>query len=284
MPKISRSFIRALYALDTSTPPILWNQIKYEISLQRDEKELISILIRRTNKIISLLKSRNNVLLNKLIDLGKLSNNDASLEEMLIDFVCNHEFTNSELNELRPYIDKAQEIEISLSDHPRDSIDLSIMILMRDLLTVPKIKMYVELVVFFRHLDYLYTNISKIRTGTGFTPPSPPNGKYIKTIIDKLITVTTDKSENHGFKSEKGFIAFCTLLNDFFENKKPVIPSQVIEIQGGVKGKIAHSLKEIYSDCGMNKLRSNNEFFNVVRVLSVFKEHTNLHIYKSMTS
>lgn len=108
--------------------------------------------------------------------------------------------------------------------------------------------------------------------------------KTIKTIKDTFNTIDLEKEWEYCFTTEEDFNEYTTILTDYFNlNKK--VNSQKIQIKAikGTKSKTAKILRKIYNESTEKKLRGNNDFFEIVKILSTFKDLSLEKIYDSLS-
>ena len=108
--------------------------------------------------------------------------------------------------------------------------------------------------------------------------------KTIKTINDTFNTIDLEKEWEYCFTTEEDFNKYTTILSDYFNlNKK--VNSQKIQIKAikGTKSKTAKILRKIYNESTEKKLRGNNDFFEIVKILSTFKDLSLEKIYDSLS-
>ena len=108
--------------------------------------------------------------------------------------------------------------------------------------------------------------------------------KTIKTIKDTFNTIDLEKEWEYCFTTEEDFNKYTTILTDYFNlNKK--VNSQKIQIKAikGTKSKTAKILRKIYNESTEKKLRGNNDFFEIVKILSTFKDLSLEKIYDSLS-
>jgi len=108
--------------------------------------------------------------------------------------------------------------------------------------------------------------------------------KTIKTIKDTFNTIDLEKEWEYCFTTEEDFNKYTTILTDYFNlNKK--VNSQKTQIKAikGTKSKTAKILRKIYNESTEKKLRGNNDFFEIVKILSTFKDLSLEKIYDSLS-
>jgi hypothetical protein len=102
-------------------------------------------------------------------------------------------------------------------------------------------------------------------------------------IIEYFNNIDKKQGWQYAFVSEQDFNLFTDILTNFFENNPYTLPQNPIQLKKGCKTKVAKVLGEIYKDSCEIKLRTNNEFFEIIRVLSPFKNQTINDLYKALT-
>jgi len=87
----------------------------------------------------------------------------------------------------------------------------------------------------------------------------------------------------YAFSNEHDFKIFLDLLTNFFEYKHYSIPQEVIRLKKDCKTRFAKSLRPIHKDLSENQLKSDIEFFKLIRVLNHFEKLTDIQIYNAIT-
>ena len=81
----------------------------------------------------------------------------------------------------------------------------------------------------------------------------------------------------YAFQNEVDFNVFLNLISDFFEYKQYILPTNTFILKRNCKTKLAKILGEIHRNLSEKPLKSDLEFFKIVKTLGHFKEETNLY-------
>ena len=108
--------------------------------------------------------------------------------------------------------------------------------------------------------------------------------KTIKTIKNTFNSIDLEKEWEYCFTTEEDFNEYTTILADYFNIDKK-FNSQKTQIKAikGTKSKTAKILRKIYNESTEKKLRGNNDFFEIVKILSTFKDLSLEKIYDSLS-
>lgn len=117
-------------------------------------------------------------------------------------------------------------------------------------------------------------------------PPQPIDKEQNRT--KNVIAATFENIDKKGwayaFTSEQDYNLFTDLLTNFFEYKDYSIPETPIQLKRGCKTKVAKALGEIHKELSNeNKLTTDTNYFNLVRVLSHFESEKQNDLYKALT-
>ena len=105
-----------------------------------------------------------------------------------------------------------------------------------------------------------------------------------KKVISDAFQNMDNKGWQYAFVSEKDYNTFTDLLTNFFEYKPYTIPEKAIPLKRTCKTKLAKALGWVHKELSNeNKLSADTNYFNLVRVLSHFKEETQDDLYKALT-
>ena len=102
----------------------------------------------------------------------------------------------------------------------------------------------------------------------------------------KLITENFNNLNNgwqYAFLTEDDFNKYVTILTDFFEGNSGINEVQVIKLKNGSMTAVAKVLNDIQRELSEVALKSNKEYFNIIRLLSVFKDKNDDYIYRALT-
>ena len=107
--------------------------------------------------------------------------------------------------------------------------------------------------------------------------------KTVKNIKNTFNSIDLEKEWEYCFTTEEDFNEYTTILADYF-NSNTKVSSQKIQIQAikGTKSKTAAILRKIYNESTEKKLKGNNDFFEIVKILSTFKDLSLEKIYDSL--
>mgnify|MGYP003639690552 FL=1 len=107
--------------------------------------------------------------------------------------------------------------------------------------------------------------------------------KTVKNIKNTFNSIDLEKEWEYCFTNEEDFNEYTTILADYF-NPDTKVSSQKIQIQAikGTKSKTAAILRKIYNESTEKKLKGNNDFFEIVKILSTFKDLSLEKIYDSL--
>lgn len=102
-----------------------------------------------------------------------------------------------------------------------------------------------------------------------------------------LIKQELEKIDVHGWKysfmSEEDYNIFLDLLTDYFEHRNYDLSITKIRLCKSSKTRFAKALRPIHTKLSGNSLKSELNFFEVIRVIDQFKELSNDEIYKAIT-
>ena len=107
--------------------------------------------------------------------------------------------------------------------------------------------------------------------------------KTVKNIKNIFNSIDLEKEWEYCFTTEEDFNQYTTILADYF-NPDTKVNSQNIQIQAikGTKSKTAKILRKIYNESTEKTLRGNEDFFEIVKILSTFKDLSLEKIYDSL--
>lgn len=115
------------------------------------------------------------------------------------------------------------------------------------------------------------------------TIDSEPSKEKVKII--KELNAIDKNGWSYAFTSEDDFNTFVELLTNYFQQKEFKIPTETIKLKRNCKTKLAKAFNPIHINLGHDdkKLKSDIEFFDIIRVLNHFKELSNADIYDAIT-
>lgn len=117
-------------------------------------------------------------------------------------------------------------------------------------------------------------------------PPQPisVNDSRTKKVIFETINNIDKQGWRYAFVSEQDYNLFTDLLTNFFEYKPYSLPETTIMLKRTCKTKVAKALGEIHKELSNeNKLSTDTNYFNLIRVLSHFNNETEGDLYKALT-
>jgi L-rhamnose mutarotase len=112
---------------------------------------------------------------------------------------------------------------------------------------------------------------------------NPTELKNQKKIIEDHFSNIDEKGWEYAFRCEEDYNLFVDLLTKFFEQKKYKLPDNIIELKRDCKTKLAITLRDIHRDIGNKKLSADYGFFEIIRILSHFKELNNSDIKRALS-
>ena len=116
--------------------------------------------------------------------------------------------------------------------------------------------------------------------------PPDPNSES-KSTYKEIISETFESMDNKGwgyaFRSEYDYNLFVDLLTNFFEGKPYSLPEKTIQLKRRCKTKVATELEDIYNTLGEGILKSDKNFFAIIKILSEFNTLTDNDLYKALT-
>lgn len=121
---------------------------------------------------------------------------------------------------------------------------------------------------------------------TEVAPPQPIDKEQNRT--KKVIAETFENMDKKGwqyaFATEQDYNLFTDLLTNFFEYKPYTLPETIIQLKRTCKTKVAKALGEIHKELSNeNKLTTDTEYFQLIRVLSHFEKVPEGDLYKALT-
>ncbi|MBE0661390.1 MAG: hypothetical protein IH597_02895 [Bacteroidales bacterium] len=90
------------------------------------------------------------------------------------------------------------------------------------------------------------------------------------------------KGWQYAFRTENDFKKFVSLLEKYFMLESYELPEETLLTRPKTKTQIAQAIHRIYKELG-EELKSDTEFFKIIRYLKVFNESEDAEIYKSIT-
>jgi hypothetical protein len=104
-------------------------------------------------------------------------------------------------------------------------------------------------------------------------------------IIDALESIDKVNGWKYAFNNENDYNIFLDLLTNYFEYKPYSIPQKTISLKRDCKTRLAKAFSPIHKELSNEnkKLKSDLDFFQLIRVLSHFKSSTDAEIYQAIT-
>lgn len=132
---------------------------------------------------------------------------------------------------------------------------------------------------------YEETLLKKIQELNEKTDPSPSNqnDRTRQAITNHLEKLGHNEGWEYAFNNEEDFNTFLDLLTNYFEYKPYKIPEHLIKIKRNCKTGFAMSLNPIHKELSEKPLKSDREFFKIIRCLSHFHNLSDSAIYKALT-
>lgn len=114
------------------------------------------------------------------------------------------------------------------------------------------------------------------------TEPISVNDNRTKKVILEVFENMDKKGWQYAFVSEKDYNLFTDILTNFFEYKPFSLPESTIQLKRTCKTKIAKALGEIHAQLSENPLKSDIEYFKIIKVLNHFKRVSDFDLVKAM--
>jgi len=116
------------------------------------------------------------------------------------------------------------------------------------------------------------------------TQPIDKQQNRTKQLIVESFENMDKKGWQYAFSTEQDYNLFANLLTNFFEYKDYSIPETAIQLKRSCKTKVAKALGEIHKELSNeNKLSTDTEYFNIIKVLSHFQNEKQRDLYKALT-
>lgn len=118
--------------------------------------------------------------------------------------------------------------------------------------------------------------------GLKFERQAPEISRTRQFIADEINIIDKNIGWEFAFTDETDFNLFLDLLTCYFEYKPYSIPNSIIKLKRGCKTRFANALKPIHVAFSETPLKSDLEFFKILRVLNHFERMTDIEIYKAI--
>lgn len=102
-----------------------------------------------------------------------------------------------------------------------------------------------------------------------------------KNKIDNYFEAMHTKGWNYAFQTEEDYNIFSGLLIAYFTFQSYNLPDAIIKLKKRTKTRIANVLREIHKDLSEKTLRTDKEYFEIIRILNHFKNEVDL--YRTLT-
>jgi len=99
-------------------------------------------------------------------------------------------------------------------------------------------------------------------------------------IIKNIKSIDKNKGWQYVFNDENDFNLFANILTNFIDGKPYQIPEKTIKLKKNTKTRFAKVLKPIHKDLRDCQMKSDSEFFSIIRILNHFNTDTDTKIYK----
>ncbi|MFO8065951.1 MAG: hypothetical protein R6U11_00070, partial [Bacteroidales bacterium] len=111
------------------------------------------------------------------------------------------------------------------------------------------------------------------------TEPQNPTKK----IIEDHFSNIDEKGWEYAFRYKEDYESFVSLLTKFFEQNEYKLPDNIIKLKRDCKTKLAKTLRDIHRDLSEHKLRTDYNFFEIIRILNHFEALSNNELEKTLT-
>lgn len=114
--------------------------------------------------------------------------------------------------------------------------------------------------------------------------PVSESSKTMEIINDKFEAMGSKGSYGwaYAFRNERDYRKFAEILEKFFEKHEYKLPNEPINTRPRCKTQLASTLKALYTDLG-ETLKSDHNFFSILKVLDVFQHENNDALYRALT-
>lgn len=114
--------------------------------------------------------------------------------------------------------------------------------------------------------------------------PVSESSKTMEIINDKFEAMGSKGSYGwvYAFWNERDYRKFAEILEKFFKKHNYELPTETIHTRPRCKTQLALTLHAIYNELG-ETLKSDHNFFSIVRVLDVFKHENDDLLYRTLT-
>ncbi len=280
---ISIDFVRALGVLVRKQYFNLWDTHFCKLSLLREHEMKIKYLDKEIESVIDRI-----LIISKEIHIRFIFYNSisAGMNSCVLDLV-NHISDGCffKPSELKLYHDFVETIDCGVVIIPKsleaknERWEFEVKRREAEIKVLPKMDAVLETWANFQYLDCLYQNKEDVlgnRPVSGFVDEKSMTRKIINYHFDAM---DKNKGWKYAFNSEVNYNAFCDLLTQFFEYKQYILPNKTISLKNGSKTRVASALGDIYQELIGEGMRTNEQFYALVRSLEPFKEADSISIY-----
>jgi hypothetical protein len=102
-------------------------------------------------------------------------------------------------------------------------------------------------------------------------------------ISNKFEEIDRVNGWKYAFSSESDYNTFLELLTSYFAFKEYSLPKKIINLKRTTKTRFAKALSPIHKDLSNIPLKSDNEFFKLIRVFNHFEKLSDDEIYQAIT-
>ncbi len=151
-----------------------------------------------------------------------------------------------------------------------------------DIESLPLLSICINVFARLSYLDKLNFYIESIKNDRPISRHVSNENKILKDIYAVFETMHSN-GWSYSFYELSDFEEYCDLLVLFFQNVELEIPNHVIRQKERTATLVAQTLKEIYQNNNFKKLKSNERYFDLIRILSTFEQLSHEKNYNLMT-
>ncbi len=134
----------------------------------------------------------------------------------------------------------------------------------------------------FQELKDFIEKITQVKKEVKPPQPIDKNQNRTKKVIFETFKNMDKKGWKYAFATEQDYNLFIDLLTNFFEHKSYSLPETTVQLKRTCKTKIAKVLGEIHAELYDSPLKSDNEYFKIVRLMNHFKDVSDFDLVKAM--
>lgn len=150
----------------------------------------------------------------------------------------------------------------------------------KQVLELPRMKDFLEGCALFSHLETLYISKDRIVNNENIPLFDEIESSRATEIHDHFLAMDK-KGWEYAFFNETDYRKYLYLLESFFLNDITKIGDLIIKVRPRTRTKLAHTLGEIYKNQNAH-LRSNKEYYKIIRCLNEFKDDSDEVIYRAL--